>query len=67
MTRKIAWFASFSIAVMVVLLMRISDFDWLTTFVTAALTFVVLPDILLRQHCAVAGASNHNRSRTTGM
>ena len=67
MTRKIAWFASFGVAVTVALSMRSLDFDWLATFVTAAVTCIVLPDMLLGQRSAVAGASNHRRSRATGM
>jgi hypothetical protein len=47
MTRKIAWFASFGVAVTVALSMRSLDFDWLATFVTAAVTCIVLPDMLL--------------------
>jgi hypothetical protein len=59
MTRRIAWFAGLGIAVMVALLMRSLDSDWLAILSTAALTFIVLPDM-------VAGASTQRRSRTTG-
>jgi hypothetical protein len=46
MTRRIAWFAGFGIAVMVALLMRSLDSDWLAT-VSTALIFIVLPDMFL--------------------
>jgi hypothetical protein len=49
MTRRVTWFASFGIAVTAALLMRSLDADWLTTFSTAALTFVALPDMLARK------------------
>jgi hypothetical protein len=42
-------FASVGIAVTVALLMRGPDFDWLAIFVTAAVTSVVLPDMLLSE------------------
>jgi hypothetical protein len=61
MTRRIAWVAGFSIAVTVALLMRGLGSDWLTT-VSAALTFLVLPDMLARRS-SNAGASTRKRSQ----
>jgi hypothetical protein len=66
MTRRIAWFAGLGIAVMVALLMRSLDSDWLATLTTAALTFIVLPDMLARKRSPIAGASTQRRSRTIG-
>jgi hypothetical protein len=65
MTRRIAWFAGLGIAVMVALLMRSLDSDWLATLSTA-LAFIVLPDMLARKRSPIAGASAERRSRTTG-
>jgi hypothetical protein len=47
MTTKIALFVSFAAAVTVTLLMWIAGYDWLATLGTAALTCVVVPDLLL--------------------
>ena len=66
MTRRIAWLAGLGIAVMVALLMRSLDSDWLTTLSTAALNFIVLPDMVARKHSPIAEASTQRRSRTTG-
>ena len=65
MTRRIAWFAGLGIAVMVALLMRSLNSDWLATLTTTALTFIVLPDMLAKRS-PIAGASTQRRSRTIG-
>jgi hypothetical protein len=54
MTRRIAWFAGLGIAVMVALLMRSLDSDWLAT-VSTALIFIVLPDMLARSAALAPG------------
>ena len=41
--RRIAWFASFAIAVALALWMRSLNFGWLATLSTAAVTYVILP------------------------
>jgi hypothetical protein len=46
MTKKIAWFASFGIAVTVTLGMPLLNFDWLATLVTAAVACAALQRIL---------------------
>jgi uncharacterized membrane protein (DUF485 family) len=49
--RRIAWFASFAVAVVLVLWMRSLNFSWLATLSTAAVTYVVLP-FVISQACA---------------
>ena len=44
---KIAWLASFGIAVTMAVGMRSENCDWVTTLISAAVTCIVLPDVLL--------------------
>jgi hypothetical protein len=78
MTKRIAWFASFTTAVTVTLLMWIAGYDWLTTLGTAAVSCVALPDMLLRQRSNrltsrarrtdnAAGRSRGRRQRQTSL
>ena len=46
MTGRITWFASFGIAVKVALGLWSINYDWVTKFITAAVTCVVLPDMV---------------------
>ena len=66
MTRRIAWFAGLGIAVMVALLMRSLDSDWLTTLSTAALTFIALPEYVGKKAQPYHRGITQRRSRTTG-
>ena len=47
MTRKIAWFASFGVAVTMAVGMRCENYDWVATLISVAVTWIVLPDVLL--------------------
>jgi hypothetical protein len=46
MTKRIAWFASFTAAATVALLMGVAGYDWLGTLGTAALSCVALADLM---------------------
>jgi hypothetical protein len=49
MTKRIAWFATFTSAATVGLLMWVAGYDWPGTLGTAALSCVALADLMLRQ------------------
>jgi hypothetical protein len=62
MKKRIAWFASFTSAATVGLLMWVAGYDWPGTLGTAALSCVALADLMLRQLSVVA---SNRRSRRT--
>jgi hypothetical protein len=49
--RRIAWFASFALAVALAAWMRSQDYGWLASLCAAAVTYVVTP-FVISQFCA---------------
>ena len=61
--RRIAWFASFAIAVALALWMRSLNFGWLATLSTAAVTYVILPFVISQICAAFVLGRIHSRVR----
>jgi hypothetical protein len=61
--RRIAWFASFAVAVALALWMRSADYGWLVTIVAAVATWVILPFVISQLCAAFVLARMHLRLR----
>lgn len=66
--RRIAWFASFAVAVALALWMRGLGYGWSATLVVAVLIWLVLP-FVISQLCAafVLGCIHRRRHRSHGL
>ena len=60
--RRIAWFASFAVAIMLALWMRSEGYGWPSTLGLAAVVWVVLP-FVISQLCAAFVLRRMHRAR----
>lgn len=64
--RRIAWFSSFAIAVLLALWMRSLDYGWPATIGAAVVTWVVLPFVISQLFAAFMLARTHWRIGRAG-